>query len=244
VVRNLLYIDAQDLTFQESHGLDLATHAPSGPSAEVEIVAVATSMGGVPVATVAHSYKVQAPAAGIDQALRQGVVYVLDVPVKEPGAYQVRVAVRDTGTGKVGSASQFLEIPHLKKVRVALTSIVLQNGERPAGAPAWTGMSPATRQFRPGAEVEYLSMVESGSKKAVPASDLDPRIRIIRDGKDVYTGPAKMVAMDGGRLAITGRLKLGHEMPPGDYYLGIIVADRTIRKENAVAQWTDFEIVP
>jgi len=50
--------------------------------------------------------------------------------------------------------------------------------------------------------------------------------------------------MDGGRLAITGRLKLGHEMPPGDYYLGIIVADRTIRKENAVAQWTDFEIVP
>lgn len=243
VVRNLLYIDAQDLTFQESHGLDLSTRALSGPSAEVEIVAVATSMGGVPVAGVAHSYKVQAPAAGLDEALKQGVVYVLDVPVKKPGAYQIRVAVRDTGTGKVGSASQFLEIPELKKGRVSLTGVVLQNGERPVGAPAWSGMSPATRQFGPGAEVEYLSMVESG-KKAIPASDLDSQIRIVRDGKDVYTGPAKLVAMDGGGLAVTGRLKLSHEMPPGDYYLGIIVADRTVRKNSAVAQWTDFEIIP
>ena len=242
VVRNLLHINAQDLTFQASHGLDLATHAPSGPSAEVEIIAVATSMGGVPVGSVAHSYKVQAPGADIQRALKEGVVYSLDVPVKEPGAYQIRVAVRDTGTGKVGSASQFLEIPHLKKGRVSLTSIVLQNGERPVGAPAWSGMSPATRQFRPGAEVEYLSMVEGGGKKAT-ASGLDTSIRIIRDGKDVYAAPGKIIA-EGGGLAVTGRLKLGQEMPPGDYYLGIIVTDRGAHKGSAVAQWTDFEILP
>ena len=238
VVRNLLHIDAQDLTFRTV--LDSTTHTADS-SAEVEIVAVATSMGYLPVSAVAQSYKVQASADQLSNALKEGVVYTLDVPVKKPGAYQIQVAVRDTATGKVGSASQFLEIPELKKGRVALTSVLLQSAERAAGTPAWTGMSPATRQFHPGGEVEYFCLLENPGKN-VPAVDLDTEIRIVRDGKDVYAGSAKLVPMDGGGLAVTGGLKLSEKMTAGDYYLGVIVSDRKA-KNRVTAQWTDFEIM-
>lgn len=243
VVRNLLHIDARDLTFPSADGLNLVGHPGRGPSAAVEIVAVATSMGDRPVAAVARHYKVEAPAERFQEALQEGALYTLDVPVKKRGAYQIHVAVRDTASGKVGSASQFLEIPELKRGRVALTSVILQNGDRPAGTSAFAGMSPATRQFRPGSEVEYFCLVENTGKK-VPAADLDSLIWIVRDGKDVYKGPARLVPIDGGGLAVTGRLRLSPKMTPGDYYLGIVAADRTAPKSGAAAQWTDFEIMP
>jgi hypothetical protein len=102
-------------------------------------------------------------------------------------------------------------------------------------------VSPATRQFPAGGEVEYFCLLENPGKK-VPAEDLDSEIRIVRDGKGVYTGPAKLVPMDGGGLAVTGGLKLSEKMTPGDYYLGVIVRDRTA-KNRVTAQWTDFEII-
>ena len=101
-VRNLLYIDTRDLTFQADHGVNLATHPAAGSSAEIEIVVVATSMGDLPAASVARSDKIQAPADGFEEAVKEGKLYTLDVPVKKRGAYQIQVAVRDMATGKVG----------------------------------------------------------------------------------------------------------------------------------------------
>ncbi len=159
-------------------------------------------------------------------------MYSLDVPVRKPGAYQIQVAVRDTVTGKTGSASQFLEIPELKKGRIALTSVLLQSGDR---------LSPATRQFAAGSEVKYFCLVENPGNK-VPAGNLDSQIRVVRDGKEIYSGPVKMTTTEDGELAVTGGLKLSEKMTPGDYYLGVVVADRTA-KNRVTAQWTDFEIV-
>lgn len=240
VVRNLLHIDTRDLTFQSA--ADATAQTLAGSSAQIEIVAMATSMGDLPVASVARSFTVHAPAEAMQESLRQGVLYTLDVPVKKRGAYQIQVAVRDVATGKVGSASQFLEIPELKKGRVALTSILLQSADRPPGTPAWTGMSPATRQFQPGGTIEYFCMVENAGKRA-GAPNLDSQIHIVRDGKEVYKGPAKLFSIDGGGLAFTGKLKLSATMTPGDYYLGIVAAAPNSPKSASV-QWTDFEITP
>jgi hypothetical protein len=167
-------------------------------SAEIEIVAVATSMD-LPVASVARSYTVSAPAQRFEEALREGALYTLDVPVKNRGAYQNRVAVRDTATGKVGSASQFLEIPELKKGRVTLTSVILQAGDRQAGAPAFAGMSPVTRRFHPARSWNISARWRIRKENA--AANLNSKIRIVRDGRNVYTGPAKLVPIDGGGLA-------------------------------------------
>ena len=63
--------------------------------------------------------------------MRDGFVYTVTVPIKKPGAYQLRVALRDGSTGRVGSASQFVEVPDIKKNRLALSGVVI-NGITPA----------------------------------------------------------------------------------------------------------------
>lgn len=235
VVRNLLHIEARDLTFREM--------IVGEQWARAEILAVAMGADGQPVATLAKSWELRVDNDRLQEGLAQGALYTLDVPIRKRGAYQIHVAVRDSESGKVGSASQFLVIPDPKKERVTLTSVVLQQGDRPPGTPAYAGMTPATRQFHAGGQVEYFCMVEK-SKKPLPAGDLQAQIHILRDGRNVYSGPANLTPMDSGGLAITGDLKLGEKMTPGDYYLGVVAADRAARKNAVSAQWTDFEILP
>lgn len=222
IVRNLVHIDARDLTFQDT---------PEGSAAaNIEVLAVATGATGEPLAQVSRSYRFQTPVARLSEDVTQGALYTLDVPVQKCGAYQIHVAVRDSLTGKVGSASQFLEIPNLKKSRVALTSVILQQ--------AGESNTSTTRQLHPGAELEYFCLVEKGA-----AARLNAQVRVVRDGRDVYSGPAPLTPVGGGRFAITGKLHVGGKITPGDYYLGVIAADRQSR--NAVsAQWTGFEILP
>ena len=239
VVRNLLHIDAQDLTFKTV--LDATTHT-SESSAQIEIIAIATAFGDITAASVAQSYTVHASDYKMDESMEEGVLYSLDVPIKKRGPYQIQVAVRDEATGKMGSASQFLEIPDLKRGRVALTSILLQQGDRPGGTLASTGATPATRQFRPGGQVEYFCLIETGGKKPLDA-DIDSEIRVVRDGKEVFHGPSELVPVQNGKLAISGRLKLNDEMPPGDYYLGVFATQRSSPRSGVAVQWTDFEIL-
>ncbi len=239
VVRNLLHIDARDLKFHD--WVDVSHPEAIGHLARVQIYAVATGANDQPVAAREAEYDLRATDQDLQQRLKEGVLYTLDISLKTRGAYQIHLAVRDAETGKLGSASQFLVIPDLKKERVALTSVVLQQADRPAGTPAYAGMTPITRQFHAGGQLEYFSMVEKGGNKS--ADKLDTQIRIIRDGRIVYSGPAKQVPMDGGGLAILGGLKLGSQMSAGDYYLEITAAD-PMRRHAAAAQWTDFEILP
>ena len=47
------------------------------------------------------------------------------IPIKKPGAYQLRVALRDQASERVGSSSQFVEVPDMKKRRLELSGILL-----------------------------------------------------------------------------------------------------------------------
>ena len=49
----------------------------------------------------------EASVAGSDLRLR------FDMPAKRPGSYQVRIAVRDRNSSKIGSAGQFVAVPDL-----------------------------------------------------------------------------------------------------------------------------------
>src|SRR5207253_41472 len=60
-----------------------------------------------------------------DRAMREGIVYGLDLPVKQTGTFQFRVAVRDPATSRIGAAGQFIEVPNLRDNRLALSGIVI-----------------------------------------------------------------------------------------------------------------------
>ena len=78
--------------------------------------------------------------------LRDGFVYFVTVPVKKPGAYQLRIALRDHGSQRVGSATQFIEVPDIKKNRLLVSSIVLtgiENETQKPVTPEGAAKSPA-----------------------------------------------------------------------------------------------------
>ena len=118
-VRSLLHISAKDLTF---------TDTPDGSKKAVfDVIAVAFGDNGTAVDQIAKSYTMTVRKDAFEQTLKEGFVYDFTFPMKNAGAYQLRVALRDHGTEKVGSANQFVEVPNLKKNRLTLSGVVLEN---------------------------------------------------------------------------------------------------------------------
>ena len=235
VVRNLLRINAADLTWKHN--------ADGSDKAQILLVAMATGASDQPLAAVGHVYDIRVAPGKMSEALRDGALYTLDVQVPKRGAYQIRIAVRDQATARIGSATQFIQIPDLKKTGFALTSVVLHDGERSPDKPDLPGIAAALRQFKQGSSLEFLCAVEKGRKKG-PDVDLATRVRVLRDGKEVYSAPARLIDVPGSGRAVFGALKLADAMTPGDYDLQVIATERNGGKGAAAGQWTDFTVRP
>ena len=233
VVRNLLHIDARDLTWKSG---------PDGTTATLQVIAVATGAGDVALETVAREYTLTVPPGKLTGVVRDGAVYTLDVPVPKRGAYQIRVAVRDEASQKVGSASQFIEIPILKKVRFALASIILQNSGAASGTVDVLKIAPSRRQFQQGSDMEYFCAVAKGGDRQA-TTDLSTEIQIVQDGRAVYSSSAKIVNVAGSGPAVYGAVRLTEKLAPGEYYLHVIATDPRGGKNSAADQWTDFQVM-
>jgi hypothetical protein len=180
--------------------------------------------------------------------------------VKTPGAYQVRVGVRDTRSAAVGSASHFLEIPKVGTGRLALSGVLVRdagNGradERAtppaddgAGAVRATLGEPSLRIFQHGTDVVYAYEIYDGLG-AAQAAQLEMSTSLLRDGRVLYESPWSAVraqprTADTRVIPIAGRLSLGADVPNGPYTLQVSVSqnDRGRRRVRADG-WVDLEV--
>lgn len=234
VARLRLHIDAHDLTFED---------APDGSKKVApDLLALAYGDNGKVVTGFEGKLKGDVPRAEFETVRQNGVNYSLDLHLKEPGGYQVRVAVRDPATQKFGAARQFIEIPHLQPDRLTLSGIVLNAqtlGER----------GPAMRQFKAGDRVRYeLEIYNPAHPAAASGPQLEKRIQIFREGQAVSEQDAAAitpVAGDANRLAMSGEFTLPADTAPGDYALLVTVIDKLAPQKHAAAhQWIEFEVVP
>lgn len=233
-----------------------------------EVAAFTFGDNGSVVDQSIRSYVVHMTEREYQHTLRAGIFYRVNLPIKKPGAYQLRTAVRDSASLKIGSANQFIEVPDLKKGRLTLSGMIVrghpfQSSTQPAGnAQAQmtstsegkveegdTQASPAVRRFSRGMVLEYACLVYNARlDKATKRTQLETQLRLFRDGQPVFVGKVNPFdssqQKDLTRLVTGGSLLLGKELQPGDYALQLIVTDRLAREENrAVGQWIDFEIV-
>jgi hypothetical protein len=192
-----------------------------------------------------------------DRVMRDGLVYQMQVPVKKPGAYQLRVAVRDASTEKLGSASQFIEVPDLKKERLALSGIVMQSAALTAAGAGADGArgepdpqgNAAIRRFKRGDSVNYFfNIYNARPDKTTGLPRVETQMRLYRDREQVYAGPvAEFDASkqpDVKNLHAGTRIRLNDTMQPGEYVLQITVTDTLApEKRRTVSQWIDFEVV-
>jgi hypothetical protein len=140
-----------------------------------------------------------------------------------PGLYQVRVAARDRRTGRVGSASQWVERPEPVPGSPTLSSIFL--AETRAGV-AGTAPVNVSRRFSRGSRLRFQTFVYDA--QGARASDVTLRVELLRDGAAVLTLPdakpaasaAAVAASDPARLPFSGELSL-EQLPPGRYVIQI-----------------------
>lgn len=256
-MRSMLHIDARDLTFtDESNGMHKCVF---------DLLAIIFGDNGAAIEQNGRTYTIEMSDESYKRALRQGLVYNVIVPIKKPGAYQLRMALRDTSTERIGSASQFIEVPDVKKNRLTLSGVVLrgstlQTGANQAAKDANAGNSegveqsnpesgPAVRHFSRGMLMEYGFVIYNARiDKATNRPQLITQIRLFRDGKLVFTGKENPFDFTGQadlkRLVAGAAIQLGTELAPGEYVLQIIVSDtRASEKHRTATQWIDFEIV-
>jgi hypothetical protein len=245
-MRSFLHIDARDLTFKDG---------PDGTHECVfDVLAMTFGDNGVPVDYNGQTYTVQLPETEYRRALQQGFVYNVTVPIKKHGAYQFRMALRDTATDRLGSVNQFIEVPDLGMKRLALSGVVLTGKTiaAAAGANSNSGIdpeaSPAVRHFKQLMRLEYgLLVYNAGLDRVSGKPQLTTQVRLFRDGKQVFAGDELPFNPSGqtdlSRLIVGGALDLGTDLLPGEYIFQIIVSDALADKKYRVAtQWMDFEI--
>ncbi|HEX8097193.1 MAG TPA: VWA domain-containing protein [Pyrinomonadaceae bacterium] len=258
-MRSILHIDARDLTF--------TTEADGQRKVVFDVIAMTFGDNGQVLDQVGRTYTLGMKEEVYKRALETGFNYVMTVPVKKPGAYQLRAALRDTATERTGSASQFIEVPNLSKNRLALSGLTLggydlaalkkrqaeqgaQQEQEGAGAQDTDPQSgPAVRRMRHGMLLQYGYVIYNAqADRATGQPQLLTQMRLFRDGREVFTGKQNPYdpkgQADPKRLVATGAIQLGTDMAPGEYVLQIIVTDALAKdKYRTATQWVDFEIV-
>jgi VWFA-related protein len=255
-LRSFLHIRTQDLTFKDqSNGTQQAVF---------DLMAITFDGNGAPVDRIGRTYTVDLDRETYARAVQSGFTYVTTLPVKVPGAYQLRVAVRDSETNRIGTASQFVEVPDLSKDRLLLSGLAAfgtdeatLNNDRPNSTPGSAAPdqaqdqegSIANRRMRSGQILQYGCYVFNARlSKAAGRPQLQTQVRIFRDGVAVFTGSMAPYdatgAVDLKRLPVAGALRLGPVLEPGQYVLQVIVTDAPAgEKPRTATQWIDFEIV-
>ena len=240
-VKSFLHIDPSALEFrQEPDGRKRSTF---------EIVAVSFGDNGIPTDQFKHSFKMSVDADTYQKGLDKGLVYQFAFPVKKPGAYQYRVALRDSGTNKIGTAFQFIDVPDVGKKRLTLSGIAVENipgsiWKRTGGAGVSSSdpeRDTALRQFRKGSVMRYVADVYNPDIKA----PLTGRMRIFRDGKLHFEGKETPVSIqaNGSGTQYSGGITLGADMPPGEYVMQLVVSQPKGKDTRSAAQFVEFEIV-
>lgn len=263
-MRSVLYVDPHDLTF---------TDEPNNVHKVVfDVVAITFGDNGVVVdQPIGKTYTLSLPDDTYKRAMRDGLVYYVTVPIKKAGAYQLRLSLRDSATKRIGSASQFIDVPDLKKNRLALSGMVLRgtavrrspgaslpaNGSENNAGPNQTGEgaeqgnaegSPAVRRFRGGMLVDYALVIYNAQlDKTSNQPRLTTQIRLFRGSTLIFSGqeiPYKVgTQTDLKRLMAGGQIQLGTDLEPGDYSLQVIVNDMNAdEKHRSTSQLMTFEI--
>ncbi len=252
-VRAMFHLDGSELTYVDE---------PGGLKKVVfDVAAVTLNEKNKVVDEFTRTHIFKFDAAGLSVALKNGLTYSTDVPIKKSGTYNFRVAVRDANGHNLGSASQLVEVPNLKKNGLFLSGLTMTGvdaqgkfavpgptkAENAVSLPASMAV-PAIRRFAPGSIMAYLyTLYNAGVDPKTGKPDLSIQVNLFHNGQMVLEGkpqPAELEAQtDWSRISDYGYMKLNPASEPGDYALQVIVNDLSSDgKKSITSQWIDFEI--
>jgi VWFA-related protein len=174
------------------------------------------------------------------QIASSGVHAGMSINLIRPGAYQIRVAVRDRASGAIGSSSGFIQVPDFNKHELALSTIAL--------LPSPGENDEAWGEFKAGSTVAFECQVfgvQPASNRRDRRVEMGARVFSERGGAPVMD--SHLVPVAAASLAqnkLSGRFQLGKDLEPGHYAMQLIVYDRSAPPRKQIAsQWADLTIV-
>ena len=237
LLRTFVAVEAKDLTF---------TQEPDGTQvAKFDLSSVMFSDNGAVVNRQDQTATLRLRGQPYERALRDGVVYGVDLPLQHAGAFQVRVAVRDSASQRIGAAGQFVQVPNVGAGTLALSGIVLYE-EKVHPEDDEVRRALVLRRFHQGTSLLFgYTIYNPGIDKKERVPRLITQTIVLRDSVKVYSSDRLPVAAtdytDLKRINTGARLQLGPALTPGEYVVQIVVED-TVAKRIAT-QVTQFEVV-
>ncbi len=250
-IRALFHIKGEDLTFTDE--------ADGTKKVVLDVVVVTLDEDGKVVDEFNRTYPIRIPKQGFQTVLQNGLDYSTDMPVKKPGFYSFRLAVRDNNSKRLGSVGDFVEIPDTKKDKFFMSGLyttTVTNENKPlfpknrpaeaAFAPVFFNTIPSIRQYYAGSVLSYVyNIYNSKPDEVTNQAKLTRQIRLYKDGKLLADGAEKPVEIqpqsDISRIQDYGFLLLNEKAETGEYILQIIIRDKLASKTTS--QWIDFEVV-
>ena len=250
VVRSLVHLDGGEITFVDD--------ANGFKKAVFDVVAVTLNEKNEVVDEFNRTHTFKIEAAAMPLIKQNGLIYTTDVPVKKAGNYNFRLAVRDAGSKMLGSASQSIQVPDLKKSKIFLSGLTVSqvdaNGKfiSPSAVKPENALSlpnsaavPAIRRFRPNTILAYAyTLYNAQADKTTNQPKLTVQVNLYHDGKMVSDNkpqtPELEKPVDATRINDYGYIRLNANIKTGDYALQIIIKD--LLTNETTSQWIDFVI--
>jgi hypothetical protein len=181
------------------------------------------------------------------RALETGLEYQRAASVK-PGRYRVSIAAREDGSGRIGSATQWLEVPDLAQGKFSLSSLFLMKEDSSAiqAAPsaAGDGLSLRGIQARPVyKQGENLHLYFFAYNHSGESAGLVTSTEIRRGGAPLAVSrPEALKKAPAGESQVHTRKIALRTFEPGDYEVRVVVRDQG---QNVMAsQRAAFSIEP
>jgi hypothetical protein len=237
-----MQVPAEALSFDSSAGK---------VKAELDVGGYVYNDKGQTGASFQEHLTADADSLAVAQQPGRSVFYTYHVKLA-PGLYQVRVGTRDAKSGRLGSASKWVEIPDLKLHKLAMSSLLV--GEIPAtGAAQPENKNDAipeaqlnvSRRFARTSRLRFVTFIYNAARgtSGSSAPDVAIQIQIMRDDQPVMTTTQRKVSTEG--LTDLARLPYAADIPldtmrPGHYLLQVTVIDRNAK--TSASQQVGFEV--
>jgi VWFA-related protein len=183
------------------------------------------------------------PREEYKRALASGISYTghAELPA---GSYQLRTVVREESTGRLGTFTQYLEVPNLAKKHLTASSIFLYAVNPDPGGKAPPEPLSALRQLPRKQDLRYAAIIYN-PKVGDGKMQLKSQVIVTRNGKVIFQDAEAPVttSVQEGQVIKIGQLGLG-KAEGGRYLLTLVITDpQADKQERTIVRSIDFTLI-
>jgi VWFA-related protein len=245
-IRTMVFVDGKSLTFVDDGN--------GWQSARYNVAALLFGEKNTVVDEISRVQTLRATSETLKEIKEKGFVATILMPVKKPGAYQLRLVLRDDVSSRLGSASEFIRVPNLKKDQLFISGLLLQRINDTVQTPVSQVFQSdeqrdlAIRTFTSGTALRVgfgIYNAKTGAENQT--GNLSVQYRIFSEGREIFASKDKPLAVldrsDPRRIIAQDEIRLGRSIRPGTYILQVIVRDGNRKGDSGTTfEFTDFDV--